>query len=72
MATIDDIKWVGVIAVLIRLIFIKESNGEIVEISGIPANLNGGCAFNTLEGIEDANLIAKEYSWMIDDDHGVN
>lgn len=78
-----------------HLKFIKEINGETVEITGIPANPNGGYAFNTLDGIEEvnlieidlpryidnilehsiseiANLIAKEFSWMIDDDHGLN
>lgn len=78
-----------------HLKFIKEINGENVEITGISANLNGGYAFNTLDGVEDinlieidlpryinhilehsiceiANLIAKEFSWKIDEDHGLN
>ncbi|CAH1226857.1 hypothetical protein PAECIP111891_06014 [Paenibacillus allorhizoplanae] len=78
-----------------HLKFIKEINGETVEIMGIPANPNGGYAFNTLDGIEEVNLIeidlpryidgnlehsiseiaisiAKEFSWMIDDNHGLD
>ncbi|KQX51395.1 hypothetical protein [Paenibacillus sp. Root444D2] len=78
-----------------HLVFIKEINGEIVEITGIPANPNGGYGFNSLDGIEEINLIeidlprdideilehsiseiailiAKEFSWKIDDDHGLD
>lgn len=77
-----------------HLKFCKEINGELVRLTGIPANLNGNYAFDTLEGVEEINLIeidvprytdetieleisgiaisiTKEFSWIIDDDHGL-
>ncbi|MCD9025050.1 hypothetical protein [Cohnella silvisoli] len=77
------------------LTFLKDVNGELVKVTGIPANPNGSYDFITLEGIEEVNLveidvprytddileqalsdiaraIAKEFSWIIDDDHGLN
>ncbi|MBP1996698.1 hypothetical protein [Paenibacillus eucommiae] len=78
-----------------HLKFIKEINGQFVKATGIAANPNGSYAFNTLDGIEEINLIeidvpsyideiieqalsgiasaiAKEFSWIIDDDHGLS
>ncbi|WP_426451955.1 hypothetical protein ACP26L_07715 [Paenibacillus sp. S-38] len=78
-----------------HLRFTKEVIGEVVNLTGIHANLNGSYAFNTLEGIEEVNLIeidvprytndiiektiseiavqiTKEFSWIIDEDHGLN
>jgi len=78
-----------------HLKFTKEINGMIVEITGILANQDGSYAFNSLDGIEEINLIeidlprnvygilersvseiaisiAKEFSWIIDDDHGLS
>ncbi|GGG00223.1 hypothetical protein GCM10010912_51380 [Paenibacillus albidus] len=78
-----------------HLTFCKEINGKLVRLTGIPANPDGSYAFNTLNGIEEVNLIeidvpryiddtielaisgiassiAKEFSWIIDDDHGLN
>lgn len=78
-----------------HLKFVKEVNGEFIHLTGISANLDGSYAFNTLEGIEEVNLleidlprytndiiekaiseiavqITKEFSWIIDEDHGLN
>lgn len=37
--------------------FSKKISGEIVIITGILANSNGGYAFDTLDGVEEINLI---------------
>ncbi|MBA2937103.1 hypothetical protein HZF08_02155 [Paenibacillus sp. CGMCC 1.16610] len=78
-----------------NLRFSKEVNGEFIRLNGIPADLNGNYAINTLEGVEEINLIeidvplnlddnleliisdivnaiVKEFSWLIDEDHGLN
>ncbi|MDQ0059928.1 hypothetical protein [Paenibacillus harenae] len=78
-----------------HLTFYKELHGEPIELRGIPAELDGSYAFNTLEGVEEVNLIeidlprsisdilehaitgiaiaiSKEFSWIIDEDHGLS
>ncbi|MCM3626257.1 hypothetical protein M3194_02600 [Paenibacillus glycanilyticus] len=78
-----------------HLTFSKEINGERIKIRGIPADNDGNYGFDTLEGIEEVNLIeidlpkyiddileqtiaeiataiAKEFSWIIDEDHGLS
>ncbi|ULO08524.1 hypothetical protein H1230_06875 [Paenibacillus sp. 19GGS1-52] len=40
-----------------RLRFSKEICGELIRITGLIANLNGSYAFDTLDGIEEINLI---------------
>lgn len=40
-----------------HLKFCKELHGERIRLTGIPAGLNGNYAFDTLEGIEEVNLI---------------
>ncbi|MGO4501102.1 hypothetical protein AB4114_35220 [Paenibacillus sp. 2RAB27] len=77
-----------------HLTFIKEFSGEYIRLTGIPANSNGNYAIDTLEGVEEINLIeidvpmnlddnleleisgiantiVKEFSWIIDEDHGL-
>ena len=39
------------------LTFVREYNGEIIRVTGIPANSNGSYAFDTLDGVEEINLI---------------
>ncbi|WP_240421804.1 hypothetical protein [Paenibacillus periandrae] len=51
-----------------NLIFSMESGGEIVRITGIPANSQGNYAFNSLEGVEEVNLIEIAVPWKINDD----
>ncbi|WP_214629724.1 hypothetical protein [Paenibacillus agaridevorans] len=69
--------------------FYKEICGELIRLTGIQANSDGNYAFDTLDGVENinlieidvpsrldfeteneivkiANIIAKEYSWIID------
>lgn len=78
-----------------HLTFSKEVSGEFIRLTGIPANSNGNYAINTLEGVEEINLIeidvpmnldstlelvlsdianaiVKDFSWIIDEDHGLN
>lgn len=39
------------------LIFSKELYGERIWVTGIPADPNGNYAFNTLDGIDEVNLV---------------
>ncbi|WP_245583897.1 hypothetical protein [Paenibacillus terrigena] len=78
-----------------HLIYCTELHGERIRLRGIPAGLDGNYAYDTLEGIEEVNLIeidlpscisnilehpisnvataiSKEFSWIIDEDHGLN
>ena len=78
-----------------HLTFCKKLNGEPIKVTGIPAEQDGSYAINTLDGIEEVNLIeidlprhiddilehaiteiainiAKEFSWIIDEDHGLS
>ncbi|WP_116190827.1 hypothetical protein [Paenibacillus taihuensis] len=40
-----------------HLTFCKALHGESIRLRGIPAGLNGNYAYDTLEGIEEVNLI---------------
>ncbi|SDW22047.1 hypothetical protein [Paenibacillus sp. CF384] len=78
-----------------HLTFFKEIYGELIKIRGITSDNDGNYGFDTLEGIEEVNLIeidfpnyindileqtiaaiataiAKEFSWIIDEDHGLS
>ena len=47
--------------------FYKEIGGEVINITGIPANTQGNYAFNSLEGVEEISLIEIAIPWMIND-----
>ncbi|WP_409345899.1 hypothetical protein [Paenibacillus sp. MBLB4367] len=78
-----------------HLTFCKKLHGEKIRLRGIPAGLDGNYAYDTLEGIEEVNLIeidlpsyindilehaisnvaiaiSKEFSWIIDEGHGLS
>ncbi|MDK8179551.1 hypothetical protein [Paenibacillus sp. UMB4589-SE434] len=50
-----------------NLIYIKEIDGEVIRIMGIPANSQGNYAFDSLDGIEEINLIEIAVPWSIND-----
>lgn len=48
--------------------FSKELNGQYIRITGILANSYGNYAFNTLDGVEEINLIEIDVPSFIDDE----
>ncbi|WP_163855972.1 hypothetical protein [Paenibacillus elgii] len=50
-----------------HLRFSKEVSGEFISLTGIPANSNGNYAINTLEGVEEINLIEIDVPMNLDD-----
>lgn len=49
-----------------KLRFYKEICGEMIRLTGIQANSNGSYAFETLDGVEDINLIEIDVPNRID------
>lgn len=49
-----------------NLKYFKEINGQLVRATGIPADTNGGYAFNSLDGIEEINLIKLDIPKYLD------
>lgn len=50
-----------------HLTFYKELHGERIRLRGIPARLDGNYAYDTLEGIEEVNLIEIDLPRSIND-----
>ncbi len=50
-----------------HLIFCKELHGVRIKLRGIPAGLDGNYAYDTLEGIEEVNLIEIDLPSYIND-----
>lgn len=51
-----------------NLKFFKEIGGEVLRINGIPANSQGNYAYDSLEGVEEINLIEIAVPWKITGD----
>ncbi len=53
---------------LTKLKLYKEIGGELVRFTGIQANSDGSYAFETLDGVEEINLIEIDLPERIDDE----
>lgn len=51
-----------------NLKFSKEMDGQFIRLTGIPANSKGNYAFNSLEGVEEINLIEIDIPTIINED----
>lgn len=51
-----------------NLKFFKEIGGEVIRINGIPASSQGNYAYDSLEGVEEINMIELAVPWKITGD----